>query len=131
MRKIVLSGIMAFAGVVALGTSTVEAQFTLTNGNLAIYRVGDGAAALGSTGTAVFIDEYTVTGTRVQSIAVPTTTTGNNLRLVASGSATSEGLITRSTDGNALVFSGYDAALGSAGVKSASNQTIGIIKNGS
>ena len=130
MRKIVLAGVMTFAGIILSGLQTANAQFTLTNGNLAIYRVGDGTAALGSTGTAVFIDEYTTAGTLVQSIAVPTTTSGSNHRLVASGTATSEGLITRSSDGKSLVFAGYDAALGTTGVKSSGTLTIGIIKNG-
>jgi hypothetical protein len=39
-----------------------------TAGNIVVYRVGDGTAALGSTATAVFLDEYTPSGTLVQSV---------------------------------------------------------------
>src|SRR5207244_1340900 len=36
--------------------------------DLVIFRVGDGTAALGTTATPVFLDEYTPTGTLVRSI---------------------------------------------------------------
>src|SRR5947207_11871586 len=81
-----------------------------TPGNLVIYRVGDGTAALASSGTVVFLDEYTPAGVLVQSVAMPST--GTSGRLVASGTATTEGFLTRSQDGRYLIVPGYDAALG-------------------
>lgn len=106
-----------------------ETPAAFTPGNLVIYRVGDGSAALGSTGTAVFLDEYTTAGALVQSIALPTNTSGLNNRLVASGSATSEGLLTLSTDGQYLVLTGYDAALSTSGVASSSvNRVVGLVR---
>ena len=63
-----------------------------TPGNLVIYRVGDGTSPLAGTGNPVFLDEYTTAGTLVQSIPMPTTVVGANRRLVAGGTATSEGL---------------------------------------
>ena len=77
-------------------------------GNLVVYRVGDGAALSGSA-AAVFLDEYTTGGALVQSIAMPTTVqnTGNRA-LTASGTATSEGELTRSLDGQYLVAAGYN-----------------------
>lgn len=95
-----------------------------TRGNVVIYRVGDGTAVLGSAATAVFLDEYTPAGTLVQSIPVPTTTNGANRRLTASGTATSEGFITRSTNGNYLVFTGYDAAPATASVTSSTSAAV-------
>ena len=47
----------------------------------------------------------------MQSIPLPTTTIGSNRRLIASGTATSEGLITRSADGAYIVLTGYDAEI--------------------
>ena len=88
----------------------VPANFT--PGNLAIYRVGDGAAALANTGNAVFLDEYTPGGTLVQSFTMPTSQIDVHHALLASGTATSEGLVTRSVDGRYLVFAGYDGAHG-------------------
>ncbi|MFL6233522.1 MAG: ExeM/NucH family extracellular endonuclease, partial [Thermoanaerobaculia bacterium] len=89
-----------------------------------IYRVGDGVAALTANGTAVFLDEYTPTGTLVQTITVPTTTVGANRRLVASGTATTEGMLTRSVDGFSVVLAGYDAALATASITTSTSATV-------
>src|SRR5262245_44239827 len=83
-----------------------------TPGNLVIYRVGDGGTSLVNTGNPVFLDEYTTSGTLVQSIALPIVASVSDRRFIASGSATSEGLLTRSTDGLYLLLTGYDAATG-------------------
>lgn len=88
---------------------------TFTLGNLVIYRVGTGTGSLVNTGNPVFLDEYTAAGTLVQSIAVPTTVSGNNWQLIASGTATSEGLLTVSTDGQFLLLTGYGRDLGGSG----------------
>jgi hypothetical protein len=92
--------------------------------NLKVYRVGDGSAALAGVATPVFIDEFTPTGTLVTSTPMPTTAVGLGHRLVASGSSTAEGLITRSTDGKFLLIPGYDAAVGTAGVASTAAMTV-------
>jgi hypothetical protein len=80
--------------------------------NVAVYRVGDGTVALANTGNPVFVDEYTQAGTLVQSFEMPTAVNGNNHRLIASGTATSEGLITLSGNGQYLILTGYDATPG-------------------
>jgi uncharacterized repeat protein (TIGR01451 family) len=82
-----------------------------TPGNLVIYRVGDGTAALSNTGAPVFLDEYSPSGFLIQSLPLPKEPSGANRRLVASGTATSEGLLTRSSDGRFLMATGYDAAI--------------------
>lgn len=62
---------------------------------------------------------------------MPTTVNGSNKRLTANGTATSEGLLTRSTDGNYLIATGYDAAVGTASPNAtpatAINRVIGRI----
>ena len=88
-----------------------------TAGNIVVTRFGTGAAALGSTGTALFLEEYNTSGL-VGTIAIPTT--GTN-KLVVAGSSTSEGMLSRSSDFSKLSIPGYDAALGLAGVASAAN----------
>ena len=99
--------------MLALGTGVLAAAFTA--GNIVVYRVGttSGNNAITSLGTAVFLDEYATNGvgtfTLVQSIPMPTNYTfGGNARLVANGSATTEGLLTLSADGRFLVMGGYD-----------------------
>jgi len=84
--------------------------------HLDVYRVGDGSSSLANTGNAVFVDEYTTDGALVRSIAMPLTVNGSNRRLVASGTATSEGLMTRSVDGHFVLLTGYDAPLPTTGL---------------
>lgn len=82
-----------------------------TPGNIVVYRIGD-ASALSSACAPVFLDEYTTAGFLVQSIALPTTVSGLNLRCVASGTATSEGFLSLSNDGRYIIFGGYDTTVG-------------------
>lgn len=95
-----------------------------TAGNLAVYRVGNGTDALVNTGSPVFIDEYSPTGTLVQSIPLPTTVSGANKQLIASGTATAEGLITRSSDGRFLLLTGYARNLGEVGTVTATTADV-------
>ena len=89
----------------------VRAMMTaVTPGDLVVYRVGDGTAALSSAATAVFLDEYTPAGALVQSISVPST--GGAGELTATGNSTTEGFLSRSADGQSLVIPGYQAAAG-------------------
>jgi hypothetical protein len=114
-------------------TSAVSSLLAaFTPGNLVVYRVGAGTDALNNTGAAVFLDEFTTSGTLVQSIALPTTVAGNNRQLIASGTSAAEGLITRSADGRYLLVTGYARNLGGTGSVSATtaadvNRVVGRI----
>jgi hypothetical protein len=79
-----------------------------TAGNLAVLRVGDGTESLASSGNSVYIDQFTTNGTLAGSIAIPDNATN---ALIISGSASSEGALTRSADGRLLVLAGYNIAL--------------------
>src|ERR1035438_5551227 len=95
------------------------------NNSIVVVRVGDGVVALSSLSVPVFLDEYnTVTGALIQSIPMPTTVSGANKRLELTGSSTSEGFITMSTDRNYLVLSGYDAATGTTGVAATTSAAV-------
>lgn len=86
-----------------------------TPGNLAVYRVGSGASSLVNTGNPVFIDEYTPTGTLVQSIALPSSVGAPPAyACVGSGTATSEGMLSRSADGRYLLIPCYSSNLPAA-----------------
>ncbi|MFL6374365.1 MAG: IPT/TIG domain-containing protein [Pyrinomonadaceae bacterium] len=98
-----------------------------TSGNLVVYRVGDGVAALSSAATPSFLDEFTTAAAQagpVQSLAVPTVVSGVNHALTSSGTSGAEGLMTRSVDGKYLVFSGYDAPVGTASITTSSSTTV-------
>jgi hypothetical protein len=104
-----------FAAVAAaLGAASITSPCTqpaegapITPGDVVIYRVGNGAAALANTGNPVFIDEYNPGGQLVQSIPLLTLANGGNQALFASGTATSEGLLALSPDGRYVTFTGY------------------------
>src|SRR5437879_4455496 len=88
-----VSSVFPSLGVEFLEERAVPSAFT--PGNLVVYRVGTGATSdsLVNTGNAVFLDEYTTGGTLVQSIALPTTASGANQPLIASGLAITEGFL--------------------------------------
>jgi hypothetical protein len=93
------------------GGASSDAAST-SNGDVVVYRVGDGAAGLTSSGSAVFVDEYNpTTGSLVKSTEMPTVASGSNHRLIASGTATSEGMMTTSVDGRYVVLTGYDSPI--------------------
>ena len=121
MRKLLLAfsficlSILSFAG-------------TFTPGNIVIVRVGTGSTTLSNASTAVFLDEYTVTGTLVQSIALPAARSTLNHALTLSGSAATEGELSLSPNGLYLTMAGFDTVPGYAGVSSGvTNRTIARI----
>jgi hypothetical protein len=98
-----------------LMTQTVLWAAPFTQGNLVIYRVGDGTSLLTNQGNYAYLDELTTNGTLVQSIPLTQNqfTDGKGVTqfpIINSGAALSEGLITLSTDGRYVVFSGYAAS---------------------
>jgi hypothetical protein len=69
-----------------------------TAGDLVIYQAGDGANALVATGNTIYLDEYSTSGTLVQSFPLPEYTAGNT---------NAEGGLTLSGDGGSLIVPGY------------------------
>src|SRR5438046_7746397 len=113
IRRIALvaTAILARAPLTALAVNP------LTPGDIFIYRVGDGVAALSGSAAAVVIEERNpTTGAIVQTIAMPTAVSGSNRRVTASGSATTEGYLSVSADGQYLIVTGYDADVATAAV---------------
>jgi WD40 repeat protein len=88
---------------------------------LAVFQVGDGSAPLGSAGTAIFLDQYTTSGSFVNGLAIPST---GSSALVNSGSAASEGQLSLSADGQYLVFAGYNAAAGATKIASSLSSAV-------
>jgi hypothetical protein len=115
-----------FATLVLLAVAANADPFTA--GDLAVLQVGDGSAGLTSSSTALFIDEFTTSGTWVQTIAIPT---AGGTALTESGTASSEGALTLSSDGSVLTFAGYAASSGVASIASTAAATysrgVGVI----
>jgi hypothetical protein len=84
---------------------TFAASGQFVPGDLAVLRVGDGSQTLANTGNTVFIDEYNTLGTLESKLQLPDSGTS---ALIISGSATSEGALSRSPDGHYLTVAGYN-----------------------
>jgi hypothetical protein len=116
LRVLGVTAVTAVAAVtVPLVTSSEAHAARFTGGNVVVYQVGDGTSTLTNAAAPVFLDEFGPTGTKVQSVALPTAAAEGNARLTASGQSRSEGLIDRSGDGRFIALTGYDAAPGDTG----------------
>jgi hypothetical protein len=108
----------ATIAIVALITSA-QAQFTASD--LVVLRDGTGSAPLSNAGTAIYLDQYTTSGSFVNSLAIPST---GSSALVNSGTAGSEGALTLSANGQYLVVAGYNTTAGSASIASSTSATV-------
>jgi len=118
------------ASFLALG-AVLAAQAQFTPGDLVVLQVGDGSAALTSAGTAIFLDEYLTSGFQSAPTYNVTISASGANSLVNSGTATSEGALNLSANGQYLVFAGYNVNAGTAGVGGASASSaprgVGIV----
>lgn len=105
----------------------VTIQTGFASGNLVAERVGTGAAALSSAGTPVFVTEYTTAGDLVQAKGLPNAfprPTSAPFNALDSGSATSNGQLTRSADGRLIVIPAYNGTNGETGIAGSVATTI-------
>lgn len=98
---------LATAATLAAGLAS---QSPFTVGNLVVVTLNTGAAT-----SAVSLDEYTPSGSLVQSVPLPTATIGNQRAITIRGNAASEGYLNVSVDGRYLLLGGYDAPIGTTG----------------
>ena len=115
----------------AVPDNITQVSSSFTPGDLVVYRVGDGSAALSNAATIVFLDEYTPAGTLVRSIALPTADNGASKILTAAGTSTSEGFLSLSSDQRYIFLTGYDKAPGGASPNSdapaTTNRVVGRV----
>ena len=80
-----------------------------------VLRVGTGAAALNNQATATFIERVRISDgmDAAAAIPLPVTMNGSNQPVSLSGSATSDGQLTRSVDRRYVLLAGYATAVGS------------------
>lgn len=99
-------------GAVTSATAAVivaPAQTTLFPSNLVVLRVGDGAQTLINSGNTLFLDQLTPNGGYVSTMSLPDS---GDSALLISGVATTEGFMTRSSDGRLLAIAGYNTNRG-------------------
>jgi hypothetical protein len=117
--------LLALSLSLAISPASFGAAFT--TGDLIVVTVGDGTTSLGGNATPGALSEYTTGGGLVQSINLPPAASGANAALTFSGSATSEGFLTLSTDRRYLTLAGYNAAPGTATPQSSAASAIGRV----
>ncbi|APV50535.1 hypothetical protein BWI17_13040 [Betaproteobacteria bacterium GR16-43] len=123
MPKKIQSAALACAALLLAG-GTLAAPFT--PGNVIVYRIGSGGAAtLTANGNPVFLDEYTASGTLVQSVPLPSAAAGASKALIASGTATTDGHLARSADGTCIAVPGYGRDLGTGAGNVVSGTIVG------
>ena len=92
--------------------ATVNAQFTANN--LVVYKVGDGSAALTNAATVVSLKEYAPSGTATgYALTLPT---AGGTSITASGSSTSEGQMSLSSNAQYIMATGYASPAGTLAV---------------
>ncbi len=119
------------AALSALLVSAAAGQSApFTAGNLVVSQISDGTVVpISNAAQAVFLKEITTSGSIVQTIPLPTvaSVTGNRA-LTNSGTATSEGALTRSVDGRYLTLAGYNADVGTPAIASSTvSRVVGRI----
>lgn len=134
-----------FALLFLAGITKLQAQYT--DGNIVIFRNTSGSAITGSTGTAITLDEYNTStanqSSPVSSVALPFAASAGSNGIVAGGTTTSNGAISRSQNGRYILVPGWStnsSLSGSASVGAANSTNIycairpvngsGIVGNG-
>jgi len=115
------SSVLVRSGLVSVAPPPLV-RFSL--GNVIVARIGDGASTLSSAAAPVFVDEYTSSGTLVQSIAMPTSSSGSNKALTSTGSANSDGFLSISANGLYVLLTGYNAVPGTPQVATSANPPV-------
>ncbi|MBL7942933.1 MAG: putative metal-binding motif-containing protein, partial [Flavobacteriales bacterium] len=106
--------------ILLLSTASLFAQFT--GGNVVVLQAGNGTETLSANGNSMFLKEYSTTGTLTYTKAI---TNSGATALITSGNATSEGGISLSSDGSAIVVPGYNTPVGGAtGLSGSSSASI-------
>jgi hypothetical protein len=116
-------GCLSLVGIGILAeTQNASAQYL--GRDLVVSQIGTGSGTLSSAGTAVILNDYNTSGTLQKTVPLPTTNSGANYGIVSSGTATSEGALTLSSDGQYLVYSGYNSPVGTASVASSTSARV-------
>lgn len=127
MRKITYFKTMLLAVMLVVGSAKSWGQFTA--GNLVVEQIGDGTTALsGGTSTTVKLLQFTPSGssaTGTSFFGSAGTPAASPYNIVESGSASSNGYISLSTDKLFIVVPGYNAPSGISSIASSASATYG------
>ena len=107
----------SFSSITSSVAQLIVNNLTVSQNNLMVIRVGDGAQALTLNGNSIYLDQYQTDGTYVNTVTIPDTGPTamvdiglDNQNGVNSGPTTGS-CITRSLDGRFVVIAGYNTNL--------------------
>ena len=113
IAKVAILTVLVWSGVKSQGQ-------VFQPGNLVILRLGDGTQVLVNSGNTIYLDGYARSGALLNSVRLPDT---GSTSLILSGTAATEGGLTRSLDGRELGLMGYNTNRGSTLSGSLSSQS--------
>ena len=110
------------------GGALCDGQGTCTQ-TYTVVRVGAAGGTLAGAPTATFLDTYypLVGAVPVSTVALPTAAAGSEQPLTLSGTATSEGGLSRSADGRYLTLAGYAVAPSVGGTTTGASRVVGRV----
>jgi hypothetical protein len=110
--------------VISAVAAASAAAAAFTPGNLVVYVAGTGTGSLVNTGNPVLLDEFTPVGVLQQSIGLTAAGASGPQPVLTSGTATSEGLIADSPNGEFLTATGYDTASGGSSLTGTTSAAV-------
>ena len=115
-RRLFCAVLIALVATAFAGTQSSGAMASGSSADLLdVVQVGTGEAPLTNAATATFVVPLLGSGSTGTPIVLPTTAAGSQHPFGISGSATSEGALALSADGNYLTLAGYGATPGTTG----------------
>jgi LPXTG-motif cell wall-anchored protein len=130
--RLSLATVVTGGSILALAGPAFAAPSTFTPGDLVAYQVTEASGGPTSTAGTVALVDYGTNGTPSGfSVPMPIANSGSTHELVESGSATNDGDLTLSADGQYLYATGYEAAPNTASITSATStpRTVAIVSN--
>jgi len=138
-RRLIARPLLLVAGSL-LAVTQLQAEFSLTQGCLYVYQIGDGNTNGYGSATAaapIFIDQFSTNGTLLSQVALPT---NGAVTVIASLNSATEGSLSLSPAGDALIFMGYTndgsffvghASVNNSGTDTNTRSILSVTANGS
>lgn len=117
MKNMNTMTLLAAGTCAMIAASAANAAFSLQTGDIVVSRVSSGSAStsLSSSTAAMYLDVYRKTaGTWALDSSLAMPSTGASTKLTLSGTASSEGFISRGSDNRSVAVFGYNYAAGSS-----------------
>lgn len=130
--RLSLAAVATGGSVLALAGPAFAAPSTFTAGDLVVYQVTEASGGPSSAAGTVALVDYGTNGTPSGfSVPMPIANSGSTHELVESGTATNDGDLTLSADGQYLYATGYENVPGTTKITSATStpRTVAIVSN--